>query len=51
MKTAHDWTHAVLQRLIITFLGLLTIGVLLQSCAPHHASCSAYDKVEVETTK
>ncbi|MDZ4823544.1 MAG: hypothetical protein SH856_08800 [Flavobacteriales bacterium] len=48
MNKAQDWTHAVLQRLIIVFLGLLTIGVLLQSCQVGHTSCSAYDQVKVE---
>ncbi|MFY8136589.1 MAG: hypothetical protein ACOVMR_00705 [Flavobacteriales bacterium] len=48
MKNSHDWTHEVLQRLIIVFLGLLTLGVALQSCTTQsHASCAAYDKVEV----
>lgn len=48
MKTSQDWSHAVLQRLIIVFLGLLTLGVFMQSCSSTtHASCAAYDKVEV----
>jgi hypothetical protein len=48
MKNSHDWTHEVLQRLIIVFLGLLTLGVAMQSCTTQgHASCAAYDKVEV----
>ncbi len=49
MKNAHDWTHVVLQRMIIVFLGLLTLGVAMQSCSStSHASCAAYDKVEVK---
>lgn len=48
MKSTQDWTHVVLQRLIIVFLGLLTLGVALQSCTTQsHTSCAAYDKVEV----
>jgi hypothetical protein len=48
MKSHQDWSHNVLQKLIIVFLGLLTIGVALQSCtSTNHATCSAYDKVEV----
>ncbi len=49
MKHQNEWAHAVLQRLIIVFLGLLTLGVVMQSCTTHsHASCAAYDKVEVK---
>lgn len=49
MKKAPDWTHAVLQRMIIVFLGLLTLSVALQSCTTHaHTTCSAYDHVEVK---
>lgn len=49
MKTTNDWTHSVLQKLIIVFLGLLTLGVAMQSCTTQsHASCAAYDQVEVE---
>lgn len=47
MNPIQDWKHAVLQRLIIIFLGLLTLGVVVQSCKTNHASCAAYDKVEV----
>ncbi|MBX7051868.1 MAG: hypothetical protein K1X54_07520 [Flavobacteriales bacterium] len=47
MNPLHDWKHVVLQRLIIVFLGLLTLGVVFQSCKTNHASCAAYDKVEV----
>ena len=49
MKNAPDWTHAVLQRMIVIFLGLLTLGVALNSCTTHsHSTCSAYDRVEVK---
>lgn len=48
MQSIHDWKHSVLQRLIIVFLGLLTLGVAMQSCTTHHTSCAAYDKVEVQ---
>ncbi len=47
MNPLHDWKHVVLQRLIIVFLGMLTLGVVFQSCKTNHASCAAYDKVEV----
>ncbi len=30
MNSTQDWTHEVLQRLIIIFLGLLTLGVFIQ---------------------
>jgi hypothetical protein len=49
MKNAPDWTHAVLQRMIVVFLGMLSLGVALQSCTTHaHTTCSAYDKIEVQ---
>lgn len=51
MQSIHDWKHVVLQRLIIVFLGLLTLGALLQSCTASHASCAAYNKVEQPNTK
>lgn len=51
MQTSHDWNHAVLQRLIIVFLGLLTLGVLFNSCSTGHGSCAAYDQVQVEEVK
>jgi hypothetical protein len=52
MKNLHDWSHAVLQRMIIVFLGLLTLGVFMQSCTHQsHATCSAYNKTEVPVTK
>jgi hypothetical protein len=47
MQSINDWQHVVLQRLIIVFLGLLTLGVIAQSCTSH-SSCSAYNKVEVK---
>lgn len=47
MHSINDWKHVVLQRLIIIFLGLLTLGALMQSCASSsHASCAAYNRVE-----
>jgi len=52
MKNFNDWSHAVLQRMIIVFLGLLTLGVMMQSCAkPSHATCAAYNKSEVPKQK
>lgn len=51
MQTSHDWNHVVLQRLIIVFLGLLTLGVLFNSCSTGHGSCAAYDQVQVEEVK
>ncbi|MBL7942857.1 MAG: hypothetical protein JNM00_08830 [Flavobacteriales bacterium] len=51
MNQTKDWTHTVLQRLIIVFLGLLTVGVLLSSCTAGHSSCAAYDRVEIERSK
>jgi len=48
MESSHDWKHSVLQRLIVVFLGLLTLGVIAQSCTTNHASCAAYDRVEVK---
>ena len=51
MNSTENWKHAVLQRLIIVFLGLLTLGVVVQSCSAHHTSCSAYDRVEVKEMK
>jgi hypothetical protein len=43
----NEWKHEVLQRLIVIFLGLLTLGVVVQSCGTTHTSCAAYDRVEV----
>lgn len=52
MKNFNDWYHVVLQRMIIVFLGLLTMGVILQSCSsPSHATCAAYNKTEVPVQK
>jgi hypothetical protein len=42
MDPINQWKHEVLQRLIIIFLGLLTLGAAMQSCGTTHASCSAY---------
>ena len=46
MDTVHELNHSVLQRLIIIFLGLLTIAVVAQSCT-YTTPCSAYDHVEL----
>jgi len=46
MDTVHELNHSVLQRLIIIFLGLLTIAVVAQSCT-YTKPCSAYDHVEL----
>ncbi len=46
MNPINEWKHEVLQRLIVIFLGLLTLGVAVQSCTTTHHSCSAYNKVE-----
>lgn len=52
MKNFNDWSHAVLQRMIIVFLGLLTLGVFMQSCTHQsHATCAAYSKTEMPETK
>jgi hypothetical protein len=46
MNSTEELYHTVLQRLIIITLGLLTVSVLMTSCArPEH--CSAYDQVEL----
>jgi hypothetical protein len=42
MDPFNQWKHEVLQRLIIIFLGLLTLGVAIQSCGTTHQSCAAY---------
>ena len=47
MNPIDEWKHEVLQRLIVIFLGLLTLGVVVQSCGTTHHSCSAYDRVEI----
>lgn len=51
MQSINDWKHSVLQRLIIVFLGLLTVGALMQSCTASHASCAAYNRVEQPESK
>jgi len=52
MDPINQWKHEVLQRLIIVFLGLLTLGVALQSCSTSHQSCAAYGlKDKTETMK
>lgn len=47
MNTIDEINHAVLQKLIVIFLGFLFLGVLLQSCT-FHQPCSAYSKISVE---
>ena len=47
MNPINEWKHEVLQRLIVIFLGLLTLGVVVQSCGTTHHSFSAYDRVEI----
>jgi hypothetical protein len=51
MQSFYDWKHSVLQRLIIVFLGLLTLGALMQSCAASYGTCAAYNEVEKTETK
>jgi hypothetical protein len=52
MDPINQWKHEVLQRLIIIFLGLLTLGVAMQSCSTAHSSCAAYGmKSKVEAAK
>lgn len=46
MDTVEGLNHSVLQRLIIMFLGLLTVAVIAQSCT-YTTPCSAYDHVEL----
>lgn len=41
--------HTVLQKLIILFLGLLTVGVLLTSCTPvGYQACDAYNNIAID---
>ena len=47
MNTVDEINHSVLQKLIIIFLGFLTLGVIMQSCT-YHKPCSAYSKVDME---
>jgi hypothetical protein len=47
MNTLDELHHAVLQRMIIVFLGLLTLMVFAQSCT-YTTPCSAYDNVELD---
>lgn len=47
MNSAEDLNHAVLQRLIMLLLGLMTISVVMTSCT-YKEKCSAYNAVEVE---
>ena len=48
MNTYEELNHSVLQKLIILFLGLLTVAVVAQSCT-YTTPCSAYDQVELPT--
>ena len=50
MTPVEELYHQVLQKMIIVFLGLLTLSVFLTSCAPQHQKCSAYNAVDVEQT-
>jgi hypothetical protein len=47
MNSIDELNHQVLQRLIIMFLGILTLAVIMQSCTVSSAPCSAYDHIEV----
>lgn len=47
MNPVEELYHTVLQKLIIMFLGLLTVTVLMTSCTAGAKSCSAYDSVEL----
>jgi hypothetical protein len=49
MNPVEELYHAVLQKLIITALGLLTVSVLLTSCMTPYETCAAYNAVEVES--
>ena len=46
-NTREDLNHAVLQKLIIVMLGMMTVAVFMQSCT-YGSSCAAYNQVEVE---
>lgn len=49
MNPVEELYHTVLQKLIITALGLLTVSVLLTSCMTPYETCAAYNAVEVES--
>lgn len=46
MKAKATLNQAIIQKIIIISLGLLSYGILLTSCASSHAPCSAYDNVQ-----
>lgn len=49
MNPTEQLYHTVLQKLIILFLGLLTVGVLLTSCTPvGYQSCDAYNTIAID---
>lgn len=48
MTPAEELYHQVLQKMIIVFLGLLTLSVILTSCSTHQQACSAYDSINVD---
>lgn len=49
MNPAEKLYHTVLQKLIILFLGLLTISVILTACTPvGYQACDAYNQVPVD---
>ncbi len=48
MNPTEELYHSVLQKLIITTLGLLTLCVILTSCVGGaHKTCAAYNGVDV----
>lgn len=48
MNPTEELYHSVLQKLIITALGLLTLCVILTSCVgSSHKTCAAYNGVEL----
>lgn len=50
MNPTEELYHSVLQKLIITVLGLLTLCVVLTSCVgSSHKTCAAYNAVDIET--
>ncbi|MFM7309182.1 MAG: hypothetical protein ACKOZY_01105 [Flavobacteriales bacterium] len=46
MNKLNPWHREMIDRMIIIFLGILTIGVLMQSCGPVQHTCAAYDSKE-----
>lgn len=47
MNSTEELYHSVLQKMIMMVLGLLTVGVLLTSCAPMQNSCAAYNAADI----